>query len=195
VVRTDQPQHIEHLLEVRGQPVKPSSAYPSPEEFCYPVKRRGERRRLNPNRDGIAWLEEQSETDTEISMTYPTGEILRSEDGETYSDFLVHRALGYYSARQRDMYPWPMFQVHAGFKASMLSYSPCPGCDDWARTSRCTSHHDRDGVAGLKRGYRRRIQAPLIDGRAFFDQAVRASVYQRITAAPAGFTLSGIADS
>lgn len=187
VVRTDQPQHIEHLLEVRGRPVKPT--------VSYPVKRRGERRRLNPNRDGIAWLEEQSETDTEISMTYPMGEIVQGEEG-AFRDFTVHRALGYYAARRRGMYAWPMFQVHAGFKASMIKYpNPCPACDDWARTSRCTSHHDRDGVAGLKMGYRRRIQAPLIDGRAFFDQAVRASVYQRITAAPAGFTLSGIADS
>lgn len=132
--------------------MKPSSAYPSPEEFCYPVKRRGERRRLNPNQAGIAWLEEQSDTDTEIASTYETGEP--AEDGQY--EFVVHRALGWHSARQRGMYPWPMFQVISGFKASRFSYPrPCPACDDWSRTSQCADHHDRDGVAGLAMGYQR----------------------------------------
>jgi hypothetical protein len=170
---------------------------------CYPVKRRGDRRRLNPNRDGIAWLEEQSETDTEISTTYPMGAIAYTPEGEVY-EFAVHRALGYYSARRRDMYPWPMFQVHAGFKASMLVFDSCPDCDDWSRTSRCTSHHDQDGVAGLKMGderraYRRAQQEqgtpsptayyspsppPDIDGRRFFDRAIQEAerVRQRLAA-------------
>lgn len=131
--------------------------YPSPEEFCYPVKRRGERRRLNPNQAGIDWLEEESETETEISLTYPMGEIVDLLTSDERREFLVQRALGHSSARQRGMYPWPMFEVHTGFKASMLEYpKPCPDCDNWARTSRCTSHHDRDGVAGLAMGEERR---------------------------------------
>jgi len=169
--------------------MKPSVDIMADEAFdCYPVKRRGERRRLNPNREGIAWLEEQSETDTEISVTYGMGD-----------DFLVHRALGYHSARRRDMYPWPMFQTFSGFKANMLPcLDPCPHCDNWARTSRCTSHHDLDGIAGLKMGGKRRgewwaqreqgrqyptayaspTRSELAQsvGRGFFDQATAERV-------------------
>lgn len=113
----------------------------------YPVKRKGERRRLNPNLDAIRWLEgEAFQTDTEIARTYDLGE------------FTVHRALGWSNARRMGMYPWPMFQAHSSFKAHMLSYDSCPDCDNWAYTSRCTKHHDRDGIAGLVRGAHRRAE-------------------------------------
>jgi len=164
--------------------MKPDPTTPLDEVFdCYPVRHRGERRRLNPNQAGIAWLEEQSETDTEIAEIYSVA----------IGELRVQRALGYYSAKRRDMYPWPMFQTFSDFKANMLPYpNPCPDCDDWARTSRCTSHHDLDGIAGLKMGDGRRqtrqaqretgASTPTRSepaqsvGRGFFDQATAERV-------------------
>jgi hypothetical protein len=128
--------------------------------FHYPVKKKGQPRRLRPNLDAIRYLEIESETDTEIREEYGAGEAVFNDE-EVYLgvEFKIERALGYFSARQRNMYPWPMFQVFqvSGFKAKMIGYlSPCPDCDDWSRTSRCTEHHDRDGFAGLKKGDERR---------------------------------------
>lgn len=123
-------------------------------ELYYPIKKRRQPRRLDPNWAGIEWLEQQSETDTEISEEYDAGEY---DGGETV--FRVQRALGWNSARRMGMYPWPMFQCFpaVSFKASMFRYlDPCPDCDDWSRTSKCEVHHDRDGVAGLKMGHERR---------------------------------------
>lgn len=123
----------------------------------YPVKRKGERRRLVPNWDAIRYLEDESWTDTEISEELTAGEAVFDDDAVYLgTEFKIQRALGYFSARQRGMYPWPMFQVFASFKISMVPYSPCPDCDDFSRTSKCEVHHDRDGVAGLKMGDERR---------------------------------------
>lgn len=124
----------------------------------YPVKKKGQPRRLDPNWGAINWLESETETDTEISEEYDAGESVFDGEGNFLgTDFLIQRALGYFSARQAGMYPWPMFQTFATFKASMSPYpDPCPDCDDWSRTSRCEVHHDQDGVAGLKMGDERR---------------------------------------
>lgn len=123
----------------------------------YPVRQKRQPRRLNPNWDGIRWLEEQSEADTEIHSEMGAGEY--NPNSPTGCEFKIQRALGYYRAKRAGMYPRPMFQVlrpGAG-SAPQLSYpDPCPACDDWSRTSRCTEHHDRDGVAGLAKGYERR---------------------------------------
>lgn len=127
--------------------------------FHYPVKKKGQPRQLRPNLDAIRYLEIESETDTEIHSEHDAGETVWEDGACVGFEFKVQRALGYFSACQRSMYPWPMFQVFqvSGFKAKMIGYlSPCPDCDDWSRTSRCTEHHDRDGVAGLKMGDERR---------------------------------------
>lgn len=122
----------------------------------YPVKKKGQPRRLDPNWPAIHWLEDSSETDTEISQEYSFGELI---EGTDIYEFRGLRALGYYEAKRRDMFPWPMFQTFPVniLKVRMISYpDPCPDCDDWSRTSRCSEHHDRDGIAGLKRGGDRR---------------------------------------
>lgn len=155
----------------------------------YPVKRKGQPRRLDPNWAGIEWLERQSETDTEVAETYDIGE---APPGSFASEIRVQRALGWYSARRKGMYPWPMFQTFATFKANMLRYlDPCPACDDWSRTSQCEEHHD-EGVAGLKIGEERRRArmyqrinhaTPPIDGRRFFAAEVRDAERERQRAA------------
>lgn len=125
----------------------------------YPIKKKGQRRRLVPNWDAIRYLEDESWTDTEISEELDAGEAVLDDDAvHLGTEFKIQRALGYFSARQKGMYPWPMFQTFpaTSFKINSVPYSPCPDCDDFSRTSKCEVHHDRDGVAGLKMGDERR---------------------------------------
>lgn len=103
----------------------------SPVEY-YPVKRRGQRRRLTPNWDAINWLERETETDCEISDEAPL-------------DFGMTRiiALGWFSAKRRGMHPRRMFDIF-GLEASSSSTvaypKPCPDCLDFSRTWACTEH-------------------------------------------------------
>lgn len=138
--------------------------------FHYPIKKKGEPRRLRPNLDAIRYLEIEAETDTEIHSEYDAGESVFDEDDTFLGvEFKVQRALGYFGARQTGMYPWPMFQTFpaTALKAKGVVYlDPCPACDDWSRTSRCEEHHDRDGVAGLGMGdERRRARRSARDAR------------------------------
>lgn len=115
-----------------------------PREAAYPVKRKGERRRLNPNRDGIAWLEgEAFHSNTEIIG------VKAGEDGVTY----ITSA----GAVAATLHVRPMFQVFKDGGAYMFRHFSCPDCDDWSRTSRCDRHHDRDGVRGLVLGASRGV--------------------------------------
>lgn len=126
--------------------------------YSYPIKKKGQPRRLDPNWGGINWLEDQSETDAEISEEYDAGEPVFNDDAVYLgTEFKVQRALGWHGARRKSMYPWPMFQVFpaVSFKIRMVPYSPCPDCDDWSRTSKCAEHYD-DGAEGLKKGHERR---------------------------------------
>ena len=132
----------------------------------YPVKRKGQRRRLDPNREGALWLEDETRDDTEIDPEdcYGTGELIPG----TYTlEFKILRAEGYFKARRQGHYARPMFETFGLLASSSnrVPYpAPCPDCDDWSRTSRCTEHHDRDGVAGLRMGEERR-RARSNDGR------------------------------
>ena len=164
--------------------------------FHYPVKKKGEPRRLRPNLDAIHWLEDESETDTEISEEYDAGEY--SAQSPTGCEFKVQRANGWYDAERASMYPRPMFQTFdlEISSSSMVPYlKPCPACDDWSRTSRCSEHHDEDGVAGLRMGADRRAErntrrngpptaysdAPTDGGpRGIYDTLVQ--MYERIAA-------------
>jgi hypothetical protein len=117
----------------------------------YPVKRKGEPRRLNPNLDGIAWLEGgRFLDDTDLELT-SVGRLI---------------ALGWYEARQKGMYPRALFET---FDIQASSFTPqnylgCPGCDDFSRTARCADHHDRDGIGGLMLGAGRRYPLPPLSG-------------------------------
>jgi hypothetical protein len=106
----------------------------------YPVKRRGQKRRLTPNWDAIRWLEDESEGDTEIC-----GEAPRGAPGSEWGDVNVIRALGYYVAKRQGMYPRQMFDVFEleQSSSSMISYpDPCPACLDYSRTWACAEHHE-----------------------------------------------------
>ncbi len=149
---------LSHLADVARDLTQPGEA-------CYPVRRKGERRRLNPNQAGIDWLEGRC-TDgrdfldaTEIVDEDPAGEVIGEDSsGEQVYEYRALRARGAYAARSKGLYVRPIFQtLHPGRGSGQsLRYpAPCPDCDDWSRTSRCAQHHDRDGIEGLGLNIRR----------------------------------------
>ncbi|QMP84442.1 hypothetical protein HUN42_00065 [Streptomyces phage Dagobah] len=107
----------------------------------YPVRRRGERRRLNPNQAGIAWLSEQAEPVTKTENEIP---VINGD----HAGLVFTRAKGWLAARKEGMYPGPMFKiVHddvelelRNFWASPSRETACAGCDDWSRTASCDDH-------------------------------------------------------
>lgn len=103
----------------------------SPVEY-YPVKRRGQKRRLVPNWDAINWLERETEGDTEISDVSPLGDGMNRQ-----------LALGWYGAKRQGMYPRRMFDIFEleASSSNTISYpKPCPDCLDFSRTWACTEH-------------------------------------------------------
>lgn len=105
----------------------------------YPVKRRGQKRRLDPNWPAIAWLEAESLADTEI---VDTDEVTLETDGVTEIITLEH-ARGNYEARERRHYPRTMFQLiedgHSSGSPTSPA-SPCPDCYDFSRSWNCPDH-------------------------------------------------------
>lgn len=102
----------------------------------YPVRRRGERRELLPNRAGIEWLEgEAFKSDTEIVYTETLGVL---------EDCLK---ITYASGRSQKLHSRPMFDVLDGsaFSGFPPSVQPCASCDDFARSWNCEEHHERQG--------------------------------------------------
>jgi hypothetical protein len=101
----------------------------------YPVKRRREPRRLDPNWAGIAWLEAQSLADTEIIRHVDQGDGLTAYTTE-----------GWYGARRRGAYPGPMFKIVLDLPldpGALVCDNPCPVCDDFSRTARCPDHPEK----------------------------------------------------
>lgn len=106
----------------------------------YPVKRRREKRRLNPNWAGIAWLEAQDLADTEIEH------IASAENAPELQYMIAHGAHRHYYSR-------PMFQLMRTDSPSLSARMrprregrACPDCDNWAYTTRCTDHPEPPGV-------------------------------------------------
>lgn len=160
---------------------QPSHPY---EAEYYPIKRKGQRRRLAPNWPAIGWLEKETRNDARIAWDVPAGENI---PGTVTPEFRIQRAVGWDEAKRRGMYPRPMFQTFLLETSSTMQirYLGCPDCDDFSRTSQCAQHHDRDGVAGLKMGPERRSRLfppppqppaplpPAIDAiRRQYDQAM-----------------------
>lgn len=117
------------------------------EEF-YPIRRRGEKRRLNPNRAAIEWLE----ADT-FSMTDEYSRFLMTDTGgrygvgrcETDDAVLVTRAFG---ANLGSQHSRPMFECfdHAMVNG-LTSESPCGNCDNYAYSwAGCPDHAIDDPV-------------------------------------------------
>lgn len=109
----------------------------------YPIRRKGERRRLNPNWDGIDWLEAETR-----------GAVCVRDEFEGPDGNLILETFGGANAKAKGAYVRPMIlEMPLGVgSASPVSVIPCPGCDDWSRTSKCRTHHDRDGFDGLVKG-------------------------------------------
>lgn len=115
----------------------------------YPVRRRGQKRALNPNWAGIAWLEAKELANTEV-MAEPYAEAA----GVTYP-----RAYGWYAAKRAGHYPRPMMQIFndgATSSSQMIYQNPCPDCDNWARSWNCPRHEDR-GLEGFREAASRRV--------------------------------------
>lgn len=108
----------------------------------YPIRKKHEPRRLNPNRAGIEWLESDAnhfDRDTEIEAVVTmegTGQPANAEP-----ELIVHRAYG----SEHKSYPRPMFQIipRDAFSGMGPSVQPCPGCYDFARTWACPDHGER----------------------------------------------------
>ena len=115
----------------------------------YPVKRKREPRRLNPNWAGIAWLEAQALGPTTLHDPDPMGDvpglyIQRSSGGEQVKTSTTN-------------YVRPMFQIfHPDASSSMRRPvdRPCAACYDFGRSWNCPAHPERKWL-GVGRGWER----------------------------------------
>jgi hypothetical protein len=128
------------------------------DEDHYPVRRRGEKRRLNPNRAGIAWLDEQAAKVTATTRTRLMDDrgVILPDNGRLKADFVVTRV---YPRPRIDNHMRPMFQTfYVESWSGTTSYvNPCPDCFNMAYSdSRCKRGH------GSAQGWRV-PQAPHID--------------------------------
>jgi len=101
----------------------------------YPIKKKGTRRRLNPNRAAIEWLDEDCQSSTTI--------VALREDPDV--DLVVQRTNGgEWTRDETSNYVRPMIQVLSGGSATPRNFAhPCPACDDWSRTANCADHPER----------------------------------------------------
>jgi hypothetical protein len=102
-----------------------------PRNACYPVKKRFESRRLNPNWDAIRWLEDVTASLTEITHSDP----MRGDDGDNLD---VLRTPG----GDTRLYSRPMIQVipRDAFSGAALSVTPCMACYRFDRSWACADH-------------------------------------------------------
>lgn len=114
---------------------------PPSDEDHYPVRRRGEKRRLNPNAEGIAWLDRRAAevtATTETRAMSDTGTILpKNFEGA----FILTRV---YPRPRVDNHLRPMFQTFSidGWSATGTYTDPCPDCFNMAYSdSRCKRGH------------------------------------------------------
>jgi hypothetical protein len=102
----------------------------------YPVKRKGERRRLNPNWTGIAWLEAETLAATEI--------IQRTDlDGTDMAGMTSLTAAGKIQNQlNRTSHCRRMIDIFTleASSSQPMTYHPCPDCDNFAYTATCTEH-------------------------------------------------------
>lgn len=105
----------------------------------YPVRRRGQERHLNPNQDGIDWLEgEAFKSETEIVEAYTTS-------SGTHWECTVQRVYGWFRASGHG-HPRPMFQTFTGGASSGMSQTvtPCEACDNFAVSWSCADHPEAE---------------------------------------------------
>lgn len=152
----------------------------------YPVKKRGERRRLNPNWVGIAWLEAESLADTEITHTAGLAPDMPG--------LLTLMTAGEARAVIRGMHPRRMIDVFDLDQSSTLGVrysSPCPACQNFAVSWKCdrhgelpwdeekrrfVRHRNPQGLAGLERvaiDLNPWSPGPMSFPQTYYDGAVR----------------------
>lgn len=108
-------------------------------EKFYPIKKRGGRRYLNPNRHAIAWLEKETADAARIV------EII-----DVYADGLWTGtrwtvAHGWFAAKRNGNYVRPMYELFdlECSSSSMRVYTnPCPACLDLSRSWACEEHSE-----------------------------------------------------
>lgn len=140
----------------------------------YPVKRRGERRRLNPNTEGIAWLDACAKQDGEIVWECgmnDQGQMVAL--GSATAAFILQRGNFTWDHRRpapgcvRAMIqPLPAASDRIGGDGMFCS-DPCPNCYDFSYTWSCPQH----SAGGRKDAFATRP--------ADFPQALR---YERVVA-------------
>lgn len=122
----------------------------------YPVKRRGEKRQLNPNTEGIAWLDARAARDGTLTrvcgMTDSGVVVVEGLEGAPFN--IVQGDWGWDDSRPNPRYVRPMFQplnpnvlVIGG--DAMICPDPCPNCYDYAYAWNCPDH----GREGRKDAY------------------------------------------
>lgn len=148
----------------------------------YPVRRRGEVRRLNPNWTGIAWLEAQSLDDTKLL------ERLTYSDESSMAGLFQQVYVGRWMAYERNNHPRPMFEIFELTESSTLgarNEDPCPACDDFAYTARCDRHEDRPPPETPETHARRRmVGMPVPDGAPVVDVSFNSAGTMVISTTP-----------
>ena len=134
----------------------------------YPVKKRWEPRRLNPNYDAIRWLEEATHEATKIAWSEP--------DRCTDEELQILHAEG---ADVRN-YNRPMFQVlpRDAFSGMGALVTPCMACDRFDRSWACEEHPEVEWDHDLKRWKRPGLVPPT----AYASPVLPGSIFQMMSA-------------
>lgn len=107
----------------------------------YPIRRRGEKRRLNPNRAAIEWLEADTFSLTDEYSRFlmtDTGGRYGAGRGEIDDTVLVTKAFG---ATLGSHHSRPMFECFDHVMVNGLSTGSCGNCDNYAYSwAGCPDH-------------------------------------------------------
>ena len=137
------------------------------DEDYYPVRRRGQKRRLNPNRAAIEWLENDT-----LDLTEERGQFLMSDKGGRYAlddtrDFvkeecvLVTKARGSILGTHHSRPMFECFEITEN-KGTMSYPDPCPDCHNFAYSTReCGRHAEAPAVSSYVSELNR-ITAPSV---------------------------------
>lgn len=112
------------------------------DEDYYPVRRRGQKRRLNPNRAAIEWLENDT-----LDLTEERGRFLMSDTGGRYAlddtrDDLI-AVTRTYGSTLGTHHSRPMFECFKiTWNKGVVRYPrPCPECDNLAYSFQGCERH------------------------------------------------------
>jgi hypothetical protein len=163
---------------------------PPSDEDHYPVRRRGEKRRLNPNAEGIAWLDRRAAEVTATTRTRLMDDrgVILPDNGRLKADFVVTRV---YPRPRVDNHMRPMFQTfYVDTWSGTTSYvNPCPDCLNMAYSWSCPKHQQQINQITTQ-GWRVPqaphidLQVPLPVADSFHRDLVAWADSQGLTVAP-----------